>query len=105
MCEIYTSTTAQRYESTTRSVRLQGYVTSIRLENEFWGILDTLADEQGMTAPQFISELYDEVVDKQGEVRNHTSMLRVVCAVYLERLSQGSHGQRESSAVCDEVRA
>lgn len=103
MCEIYTSTAAQRYECTTRSVRLQGYVTSIRLENEFWGILDTLADEQGMTAPQFISELYDEVVDKQGAVKNHTSMLRVVCAVYLERLSEGRQAQPERSVADDEV--
>lgn len=100
MCEIYTSTAAERYQCTTRSVRLQGYVTSIRLENEFWDILDALAGEQGMTAPQFISELYDEVVDKRGAVKNHTSMLRVVCAVYLKRRAQGEQAQPAEAAVC-----
>src|SRR5690625_2464022 len=89
MCHIYASTDPERYASTTRSVRLQGYVTSIRLENEFWEILDTLAAEQQLTAPQFISELYDEAVAEQGEVRNHTSMLRVACAVYLRRQAGG----------------
>lgn len=83
MCDVYSSTSPQRYQCTTRSIRLQGYVTSIRLENEFWGILDTLAAEQNMSAPQFISQLYDEVVEDRGEVGNHTSMLRVACAVYL----------------------
>ena len=29
--------------------------------------------------------LHDEVLDLQGEVRNFTSLLRVVCAVYLGR--------------------
>ncbi|HLQ85248.1 MAG TPA: ribbon-helix-helix domain-containing protein [Salinisphaeraceae bacterium] len=84
MCHIYASTDPDRYRCTTRSIRLQGYVTSIRLENEFWNILDSLAGEQEMTTPQFISELYDEVMAERGKVGNHTSMLRVACAVYLK---------------------
>lgn len=103
MCEIYTSTASERYECTTRSVRLQGYVTSIRLENEFWDILETLAGEQGMTSAQFISELYEEVVAKHGAVGNHTSMLRVVCAVYLKGRAEVGHSCEEDAmngAVC-----
>jgi len=84
MCRVYRSTEPRRYKCTTRSIRLEGYVTSIRLENEFWDILELLAADQGLTAPQFISRLYNERVEDYGEVRNHTSMLRVACVVYLQ---------------------
>lgn len=85
MCRIYASTDPERYASTTRSVRLQGYVTSIRLENEFWRIIETLATEDGLPVSRFISRLYDEVIADQGEVGNLTSMLRVACAIYLQQ--------------------
>lgn len=83
MCHVYASTDPQRYESATRSVRLQGSVTSVRLENEFWDILDDLATEQGMSAARFISKLYGEVIAEKGDVPNLASMLRVACAVHL----------------------
>lgn len=85
MCEVYASTPAERYESSTRSVRLSGFVTSIRLENEFWWILEKLSAEQHLTVPQFVTEIHDEVLARQGEVRNLASLLRVCCARYLER--------------------
>lgn len=89
MCHIYASTDPERYGSTTHSVRLQGYVTSVRLENEFWEILETLAAAENMTASRFISKLYDEVVAEQGTVANLTSMLRVACAIYLRNQAAG----------------
>ena len=85
MCEVYASTPAGRYESSTRSLRLSGFVTSIRLENEFWWILEKLSAEQQLTVPQFVTEIHDEVLARQGEVRNLASLLRVCCARYLER--------------------
>lgn len=88
MCRVYASTDPQRYDSTTRSVRLQGCVTSVRLENEFWEILDTLASEQGMSAAQFISQLHAEVIEDKGVVPNLASMLRVACAVHLHLRAQ-----------------
>lgn len=98
MCHIYASTDPERYGSTTHSVRLQGYVTSVRLEQEFWEILETLAAAEGMTASRFISKLYEEVVAEQGTVANLTSMLRVACAIYLR--NQAAGGQTPT----DEVR-
>ena len=83
MCHVYASTDPWRYECTTRSVRLQGSVTSIRLENEFWDILDQLAQDQRLSTGQFISELYGEVIATKGTVPNLASMLRVACAVHL----------------------
>lgn len=85
MCRIYASTDPARYESVTRSVRVHGLVTSVRLETEFWEILEMMASDEGLTAPQFITRLYDEVLVERGEVRNLASLLRVVCAVHLSR--------------------
>lgn len=85
MCEVYSSTPRNLYESTTRSVRLHGFATSVRLENEFWTILEQLSASQGLSVPQFISEIHDEVLARQGEVHNLASLLRVCCARYIER--------------------
>lgn len=97
MCHVYASTDPSRYESTTRSVRLQGCVTSVRLENEFWEILDGLAADQGMSTGRFISKLYGEVIEDKGEVPNLASMLRVACAVHLH-LRAGSTPEPDATA-------
>ena len=85
MCRIYACTDPTEYEPVSRSLRIHGAVTSIRLEARFWAILAEMAESEGMTTPRFIAKLHDEVLDLHGEVRNFTSMLRVVCAVYLGR--------------------
>lgn len=88
MCNVYTGTPPDRYESDSRSIRIQGCVTSIRLENEFWGILDQMANEENQSMPQFINALYDEILEAHKEVSNFTSFLRVACALYLHRKGQ-----------------
>ncbi|KAA0018155.1 ribbon-helix-helix domain-containing protein [Salinicola corii] len=85
MCHLYASTDTRRYDNITRSVRLQGCVTSVRLENEFWEILDALAASQQLSTARFISQLYSEVIAEKGEVSNLASLLRVVCAVHLQQ--------------------
>jgi predicted DNA-binding ribbon-helix-helix protein len=71
------------YESIKRSVRVEGFVTSICLERLFWRILDDLAASEGKTIPQLIARLYSEVRQRRGEVGNLTSLLRVACTVYV----------------------
>ena len=83
MCRIYAGTAPAEYEPVTRSLRVHGAVTSIRLEARFWAILDDLAESEGLTTPKFIAKLHDEVLELHGEVRNFTSLLRVICAVHL----------------------
>ena len=85
MCRIYAGTDPSEYEPVSRSLRIHGAVTSIRLEARFWAILDEMAEGERMTTPRFIAKLHDEVLDLHGEVRNFTSLLRVICAVYLGR--------------------
>ncbi|QLF92674.1 ribbon-helix-helix domain-containing protein [Pseudomonas sp. ABC1] len=91
MCHIYVSTDPRLYECQTRSVRIQGVVTSVRLENEFWSILEEIAAGEGYGVPQFINQVYDEVILRNGEVSNLASLLRVICTVYLSN-------NRESAA-------
>jgi predicted DNA-binding ribbon-helix-helix protein len=85
MCRIYAGTAQLEYQPVSRSLRVHGAVTSIRLEARFWAILDEMAESEGLTTPKFIAKLHDEVLDEHGDVRNFTSLLRVVCAIYLGR--------------------
>lgn len=85
MCRIFISADPHSYDSRTRSVRLHGVVTSIRLENLYWDVLDEIAQRDGMSVVQLIERLYDELVQERGEAGNFTSFLRV-CALRYEAL-------------------
>lgn len=84
MCHLFAGIPHDRYDSETRSVRLSGHATSIRLETAFWQVLEELAADQGMTPAKFLSTLHDEVLELHGEARNFTSHLRCACLVYLD---------------------
>lgn len=84
MCQIYSGTNPELYQSVSRSLRINGVVTSVRLEQRFWQILDEIAAGEGFSTPQFLGKLHDEVVSQRGDIPNFASLLRVVCTVYLE---------------------
>jgi predicted DNA-binding ribbon-helix-helix protein len=83
MCEIFISANPESYESRTRSVRLHGVVTSIRLENLHWEVLEEIGQRDGMSVTQLIEKLYDELVQARGEVGNFASFLRVSALRYV----------------------
>jgi len=85
MCNIFAGQDPASYAYHTRSVRLAGHVTSIRLEAQFWSILDEIAAVQGMTTPRFLAKLYDEALEIHGEVGNFASLLRNACVIYLRQ--------------------
>lgn len=85
MCNIFAGQDPASYAYKTRSVRLAGYVTSIRLEAQFWAILDDIAAHQGLSTPRFLSKLYDEAMEIHGEVGNFASLLRNACVIYLKQ--------------------
>lgn len=89
MCEVFISADPQSYDSRTRSVRLHGVVTSIRLENLFWQVLEEIAARDGLGVVQLIEKLYDELVVARGEVGNFASFLRVSALRYEALLAQG----------------
>ena len=85
MCELYVKADPILYESRSRSLRICGVVTTLRLENQFWDILGEIAEIDGMTTNQLIAKLYEEVMDYRGEVVNFASFLRVSCTRYLSQ--------------------
>ena len=88
MCQIFVSQDPDTYESETRSLRLNGQSTSIRLERVFWNVLQVIAENEGLSVPQFISKLHGEVLEEHGEARNFTSLLRCACLIHMETNDQ-----------------
>jgi predicted DNA-binding ribbon-helix-helix protein len=72
MCRVFAGQDPEGYRQVNRSVRIAGHSTSIQLEAG-----------QGLTTPKFLSKLYDEAIEINGEVPNFASMLRTSCALYL----------------------
>jgi len=83
MCEVFISANPESYESRTRSVRLHGVITSIRLENLHWEVLEEIGRRDGMSVTQLIEKLYDELVQARGAVGNFASFLRVSALRYM----------------------
>lgn len=83
MCEIFIRANPDSYESRTRSVRLHGVVTSLRLENLYWDVLAEIGQRDGMGVSQLLEKLYDELVQARGEVGNFASFLRVSALRYM----------------------
>ena len=82
MCQIFVQANPLSYEATTRSIRLHGVVSSVRLENLFWDTLEEIAMRDGMNVPQLLSKLYDELLAHRGDIPNFSSFLRVCCQRY-----------------------
>lgn len=83
MCEIFLRGDSALFEKKSRSIRIDGHVTSVCVEGIFWELLDRISSEQNMKLSQFISELYREGLIKTGQVNNLSSVLRVACLNYL----------------------
>ena len=96
MCRIFISADPSSYESRTRSVRLHGVVTSIRLENLHWAVLEEIAGRDGLSVAQLMERLYDELVADRGAVGNFSSFLRV-CALRYESLIANGRIPRDAS--------
>lgn len=85
MCQIFAGQDPASYQGETRSLRLNGHSTSIRLEAAYWEMLDSIARAEGYSTPGFISKLHSEVLELHGEARNFTSLLRCACLQFLKR--------------------
>jgi predicted DNA-binding ribbon-helix-helix protein len=82
MCHLFAHQPQRDYESQTRSLRMGGHSTSIRLEMSFWDKLEEIAAKEGMSLAKFLTTLHDEVLDHHGEVKNFASLLRCSCLIY-----------------------
>src|SRR5207249_11118662 len=82
MCHLFAHQPQRDYESQTRSLRMGGHSTSIRLETSYWDTLEEIAAKEGMSLAKFLTTLHDEVFDHHGEVKNFASLLRCSRRIY-----------------------
>ncbi|SAL40032.1 hypothetical protein AWB67_06330 [Caballeronia terrestris] len=97
MCGVYINADPILYESRTRSLRIHGVITTVRLENLFWDVLQEIAERENLTTSQFAVKLYDELIALRGEMpTNFASFLRVCCLRYLSMREKKSVAKPES---------
>ncbi|MGH8331961.1 MAG: ribbon-helix-helix domain-containing protein [Pseudomonas fluorescens] len=65
-----------------RSVRLNGFATCLRLEQVYWDILGDMAKVNCCTVSALLSHVDREVHLRHGGVKNFTGLVRVVCVVH-----------------------
>lgn len=66
-----------------RSVRLNGFATCLRLEVVYWRILERIAKANQCTVSAVLSYVDREVHLRHGGVRNFSGLVRVICVVWL----------------------
>jgi predicted DNA-binding ribbon-helix-helix protein len=64
-----------------RSVRLNGYATCLRLEQVYWNILGNMAADNGCSVSSLLSHVDREVHLRHGGVKNFSALVRVVCVM------------------------
>ena len=92
MCEFFVKADPILYESRTRTVRIHGVLTSIRLENLVWDTLAEMASDENRTTNALIAQFHDEILQHRGDVQNFSSFLRVTCLRYLRRKCDRAFG-------------
>jgi len=85
MCEYFVKADPIQYEQRSRTIRIHGVLTSIRLENMVWDILAEMAEAEGCTTNHLIVTFHDEILAHRGEVPNFASFLRVTGMRFLRR--------------------
>lgn len=65
-----------------RSVVIMGHATSVRLEPEFWQVIDLICSNEGVSFAQLLN-----LVEKKGlSTENLASSLRILCMRYSSKL-------------------
>ncbi|APC17872.1 aryl-sulfate sulfotransferase [Pseudomonas frederiksbergensis] len=65
-----------------RSVRLNGFATCLRLEQVYWDILTRMAKINCCSVSALLSYVDREVHLRHGGVKNFSGLVRVVCVVH-----------------------
>ena len=82
MCRVLSHQGQDRFIKVSRSVRIAGHSTSVRLESAFWNALEDMAAMEGLSTSKLIAELYHEALEQHDDMSNLASMLRTVCLLY-----------------------
>jgi predicted DNA-binding ribbon-helix-helix protein len=89
MCHLFVNADSDLWKGKTKSLRISGFVTSIRMENVFWSALEEIAFRDKMTVNELISTLYTESLAAGHDQANFTSFLRVCAIRYYSLMSLG----------------
>ena len=65
-----------------RSIRLNGFATCLRLEQVYWDILREMARINCCSVSALLSHVDREVHLRHGGVKNFSGLVRVVCVVH-----------------------
>jgi predicted DNA-binding ribbon-helix-helix protein len=90
MCTVLAGQNPDRFRKISRSVRISGHSTSIRLEEAFWQALESIAALEGVSTSKLITQLYWEALEQHGGMSNLASLLRTVCLLYQEERGAGT---------------
>lgn len=74
-----------------KSVRLNGLATCLRLEEVYWNILKDMAGGNSCSVNALLSYVDREVHLRYGGVKNFSGLIRVVCVVHLLQGQELSH--------------
>ncbi|WP_460121004.1 ribbon-helix-helix domain-containing protein [Pseudomonas sp. H3_G09] len=64
-----------------RSIRLNGFATCLRLEQVYWNILGGMAEANHCSISTLLSHVDREVHLRHGGVKNFSALVRVVCVM------------------------
>ena len=77
MCKFLTNKHAGEFRPVSRSIRIHGHSTSLRLEACFWRALDDLARDEGLSTPKLIETLHAEASSMLHDGRRRRAQPRV----------------------------
>ncbi|WP_204115726.1 ribbon-helix-helix domain-containing protein [Shimia biformata] len=99
MCQLFIGSDPENWTPRTKSLRIDGVATSIRMENFFWDVLDEIAIRDAMTTNQLITRLYFEAIDAGHDLGNFTSFLRVCAGRYLSLIADDELARDSNEAL------
>jgi len=79
MCKLFSELDSTSYAVQTRSIRIGCHVTSIRLENLFWDMLEDIAVQENISLGKLLTKLNDEFLETVEGVINFTALVRCIC--------------------------
>lgn len=101
MCGLFIEANDSLWSSSTKSMRIDGVVTSIRLESFFWITLEEISVRDDLSVAQLMSKLYLEAIDADHDIGNFTFFLRVCCSRYLSLVADGRIIRDTSTPLAD----
>ncbi|KAF4530382.1 hypothetical protein B566_EDAN018524 [Ephemera danica] len=97
MCEFFVKADPIKYEQRSRSVRIHGVLTSLRLENMVWDILAEMAEQEGRTTNALISMFHDEILAGEAVAQGVRASTREEWAQEARKLQlQGKEEQAQA---------